>query len=177
MHLAIQLRARIVPALEHRDDGRLELLVRVGRELSIAGVDDDTLVRGNDVAELRNAEHRIRNQPGEHLGVVRQREAALTGDGAASFVERRVEQGTIDPEHDVTEHGEQPSVGVERKPLGLTLPGQDQDGLVVQPKIQHGVHHSGHRAARARSHADEERIRRASELLTGAALQPFDVLS
>ena len=40
--------------------------------------------------------------------------------------------------------------------LGLQVPpGQSLDGLIVEAEIEHGIHHAGHRGARARAHRHE----------------------
>ena len=40
----------------------------------------------------------------------------------------------------------------------IRLLGQRRDGFVVQPDVQHGVHHAGHRFAGARPAGEEQRV-------------------
>ncbi len=48
---------------------------------------------------------------------------------------------------------------------------QSFDRGVVQPEVQHGVHHAGHRGASARSHRDQQWIGRIAKCATGLAAE------
>jgi hypothetical protein len=82
---------------------------------------------------------------------------------------------TLDPEHGLAEHLQQPPVGVPGEPLAAGLLGQALDALVIQPDVEHGVHHPGHRELGAGPDADEQRGGGVTEALAHLLLERREV--
>ncbi len=59
---------------------------------------------------------------------------------------------------DVGVHHDEAAVGVIHETGVVGLLDQARDGLGAETDIEHGVHHAGHRLARARAAADEQRV-------------------
>jgi hypothetical protein len=124
-----------VPTIEHRNDGRFELFVRVGRERSTRLPDDDVLVVLDDLAKLFGVENGIRDQARQRFGVVRYRQTAPSCRAPASLVERRIERTTLYAQHDVAEHRQQAAVGIEGKALRLTALRERKHCVVIEPQV------------------------------------------
>ena len=81
--------------------------------------------------------------------------------------ERLLEFVMRDAEHDGGIHFDEASVAIEGETLVAAFFGQRADGVVVEPEIEHGVHHARHRGASARAHGDEQRPVGIVEGMTG----------
>ena len=103
---------------------------------------DDLLVGIDQVAQ----------QLGRHLGV-RGGAGQLLGG-----IEEGVELLAREFEHDAAVHGDEAAVGVEGEALVPGLLGQALHRAVVEPEVEHRVHHAGHGELGARTHRDQERI-------------------
>ncbi len=93
----------------------------------------------------------------------------VQGDCALLLVlfERLLEFMMRDAEHDGGIHFDEAPVAIEGETLVAAFLGQRADGVVVEPEIEHGVHHAGHRSATARAHGDEQRPLGIVEGMTG----------
>ena len=100
---------------------------------------------------------------GRHVGVEGIAAPILVG------VERLLEMMMLDSEHHVRIHGDEAAIAVIGEPLIARALGKRLDGDVVEPEIEHGVHHAGHRRAGAGAHGDQERILRIAEGAAGKA--------
>ncbi len=152
---AVDLSARRVPRVEDRPDGALELVAGVLRKVRV-----ETLEARHELAQVLAAE----------LDVLR--DAALGLEGG----ELLLEELRVDAADHLSEHLDEPPVGVEREPL---VPGgarEPVDRLVVQAEVEDRVHHPRHRDRRARAHGDEQRVGRVAEALAGCPLEARDCL-
>ena len=75
-------------------------------------------------------------------------------------------------EHDRAEHLNQPAIGVVSEARIVAALGQALDRLVVQAKVEDGVHHAGHRKLCARANTHEQRIVCSAQLLALQCFQP-----
>src|SRR5258705_310591 len=73
-------------------------------------------------------------------------------------LDRILERLAGDAAGDVAEHLHEAAVGVPREALVLGRAGDALDGLVVEPEVEHGVEHAGHRLARAGPDGDQQRV-------------------
>ncbi len=119
----------------------------------------DLLVRGHYVLEALDVQFGV--QPGP---------AAIL-DGLEGVLEVVV----LDAQHHVAEHLHEAAVGVPGEPLVAGQAGEGLEGLIVQPQVQHGVHHAGHGGGRPAADRDQQRIGPVAEGLAGELLQPLDV--
>ena len=97
--------------------------------------------------------------------------------GVLGRVERVLEVLAVDAEHRLAEHLDQAAVGVEREPLVAGLRGQPAHRLVVQPDVQDGLHHPGHRELRARAHRHQQRVVGLAQPLAHRLLERGQVLA
>ena len=79
----------------------------------------------------------------------------------------------VDIEHDLAEHLDQPAVGVEREPFAGERAEPVDRGL-VEPDVEHGVHHAGHGELGAGTHGDEQGIFRIAEAAAGLLFDAGD---
>ena len=86
------------------------------------------------------------------------------------LVERRLEVLVIDAAHHVAVHVDQPAVGVVGEALVAGRVGDADHRFVVQAQVEDRVHHARHRAGRAATDRDQQRILRVAEL---ACRAPF----
>src|SRR5215213_9815872 len=73
--------------------------------------------------------------------------------------------------HDVAVHLNESSIGIEGESRAAARLRESVDGAIVQPEIEDGLHHTGHRYRGAAPHGHEEWCRRITEPLAGSALQ------
>ncbi len=140
---AVVDRAGVVPAPEDGRDGAAELLLGVLGERQPARLaGDDPLRVGDDLAEL----------VGREVGVV----AALGLRLGA--VQDPLEEGGVDAQYDLAEHGHEATVGVVREPRVAGLADQRGDGRVVEAEVEHGIHHAGHRHRDAGADRQQEGV-------------------
>ena len=88
-----------------------------------------------------------------------------------------VEIGFGDLQHDVAEHLEEAAVAVEGEPRVAGSGCERLRRFVIQPQVQDGVHHSGHRKFRAGADTHQQRILPRAELLPGNLFQAGDGLA
>ena len=157
---AVGDRPRPVPAAEDRFDGPAQLLDRVLREGLAGLLLDHRLVPGAQLLESAGRQVGVSGNPGSLLG----------------GFERMLEQGPVDVEHDAAVHRDEPAVRVVGEALVVRRRSQALDALVVEPEVENGVHHPGHRELGAGAHADEERIGGIPEPPAHLLLQSGDLL-
>ena len=90
-------------------------------------------------------------------------------------VKNRIELCLWNLQHNVTEHLDEAAVAVQREPAAARQCGQPLGALIVQPQIQNGVHHAGHRDRSPGADGDQERVLLAAEVLAGNMLQIFEL--
>ena len=95
------------------------------------------------------------------------REALLLDE----VVQRLFEQVAGNVEHDLAEHLHEAAVRVVREPLVVRLLGEALHRVVVQPEVEDGVHHPGHRERRTRAHRHEQRVDGVAEPLVHLLLE------
>jgi hypothetical protein len=123
-------------------------------------LEDQSLVAVDELAEVR----------GGQVGVLL---------GAAPFlqlVQRVGEEAGLDPQHGGAEHLQQPAVGVPGEPVVPRHPCQPFDALVVEPDVEHRLHHPGHRELRTGADGDQQRVVGLAEPLAPLLLQCGEVL-
>ena len=158
---AIQDRAIGVPRVEDGPDGKVHLLARLLRELPARVLVHDRLVRLDQRPQV--------------VGV--QVEVVLRALGLLGGVQRALEELALDVENGLAEHLDQPAVGVEREPLVAGLLRQPQDRLVVEPDVQDGVHHPGHRELPTGAHRHQQRVVDLAQRLAHRLLERGEVLA
>ena len=138
---AVQLGARGVPGTEHRLDRTEQLFAGVLREVCT--------VRGHDllVAQDQSLE-RLRG----NLDV------GLDAGLDHHLVQGVGEQVAVEVQDGLSEHLDQPPVGVPRETFVARLLGQAVHGLVVEPDVQDRLHHPGHRELRPGPHRQQQGI-------------------
>ena len=152
---AVGDRPRPVPGGEDGFDGAAKLVDRVLRErVSCCSLDDG----------LQLLDECLQVGCGQ-LGVRRTR-ALLQG------VERAIELVAGDAQHYAAVHLHKTPVRVEREPLVTGLLGEAHDRPVIEAQVQDGVHHARHRELRSRSHRDQQRVVRVTQLPAHARLEP-----
>ena len=126
-------RARPVPGIEHRIDSHLELLVRIVRKLVPGLLLHNPLVVCDQALQRRSREIGVMNRA--RLGLL--------------LFQNLLEPLALEVHHDRREHRNESPVGVVGKPLVVRLADEPLDGPVVEPQVQHRVHHAGHGGPRA----------------------------
>ncbi len=86
-------------------------------------------------------------------------------------LERLVELGGRDVEHDPAEHGHEAAPGVVAEALVAGQLDQAADGVLVEAQVEDRVHHPRHAEGRPRPHADQQRVLRVAEALARLLLQ------
>ncbi len=156
---AVGDRPGAVPAREHGLDRAAELLDRVLREGLARLRLHDLLVGRAQRLQRRGVEVGIARDPGRPLGVL----------------ERVLEEGAVDAEHDPAVHRDEPAVRVVGEALVTGRRGEALHALVVEPEVEDGVHHPGHRELGAGAHADEQRVGGIAEVAAHLLLQLGDL--
>ncbi|KKL89725.1 hypothetical protein LCGC14_1911810, partial [marine sediment metagenome] len=92
-----------------------------------------------------------------HLGVA-------GGAAARTGLRKRLLEGIgVQMERDLGEHLDEATVGVQGEASVAGLPGEPFYGLIVEAKVEDGVHHAGHGVAGAGADGHEERAVRGAE--------------
>ena len=145
--------ALVHPRAEHRADGAPQLRVRVLRKRLAGLLLDALLVARDDLGPVLGVE----------IGVERVAVAVLM------VVEDFLEMMMADAEHHIGIHGDEAPVAVLREApvAGFFRKCIHRD--IVEAEIEHGVHHAGHRGARAGAHRNQQRILGVAEFLAGDA--------
>ena len=160
VHAAIVDRARVVPAAEHGLDGAHQLFLRVLRELFA----ELFLILGLELfGQLLEV---LSGQLGIELDVA----------GDLHLVDELLEILLAHFHDDVGIHLDEPAVGVVGETGIVGLLGERDDDLVIQAKVQDGIHHAGHRRACAGADGDQQRVVEIAELLAGHLFELFHVL-
>jgi hypothetical protein len=138
---AVDLGAVALPAVEHRGDRAVELLPRIVGEVAAGFLADDRLVAVDERIEI------LLSQLGVEVD-----SAVLLGD-----LERLLEQAVIDAHHYVGVHLNEAAVRVPGEAFVPSLLGEADHRHRVQPEVEHGIHHAGHRHPRARPDRHQQR--------------------
>jgi hypothetical protein len=80
-----------------------------------------------------------------------------------------------DDTHDVAEHVEEATVGVVGEPVA-TLDGQPRGHLVVEPQVEHRVHHTGHGHRGTGADREEEWLLGVAEARAHVLLHPLQAV-
>jgi hypothetical protein len=118
---------------------------------------------------LRRLAQRLQGVGGQ-LGVAADPGALL------GLVELGLEQLAVEVEDDAAVHRDEAPVRVVREPLVAGAGGQALDALVVEPQVEDGVHHAGHRELGARPHTHQQRVGGVAQLAAHRRLEPLDLL-
>ena len=148
---AVGVGALVHPGAEHRADRAPQLRVRILREGLAQLLLHALLVALDELGPV----------VGRQIGVEVIALALLV------MVEQFLEMLMAEAEHDVGIHGDEAPVAVIGEAPVAGFLGQRLHGLVVEAEIEHGVHHAGHRGARARAHRHQERVHFVAESLAG----------
>jgi hypothetical protein len=79
--------------------------------------------------------------------------------------------------HHIAEHHNEAAIGVIHKSRIFGESNHALSGLVVQPQIENGVHHAGHRKLRARTHRDQQRVLRVAESFAHPLLHHLELIA
>jgi hypothetical protein len=120
----------------------------------------DALVLGRELLEVCRVEVGVLL---DSLRLFRRFESVLVG----------LDGGALD---DVTEHLDEPTVCIPGETLVAGDVGESDNGLVVHPEVEDGVHHSRKRRGSAGANGNEERILGVTELLAHQGLETIKVL-
>ncbi len=142
MEAAIGVGARVHPGAEHGADGTPKLRGRLLREGSAGLVVDHVLVAFHHVAPVLRGERGV-------LGDAARLDLGLLDD--------LLEPMVIDPEHDGAVHLDEAAIAVPCEALVAGRLGEALHGTVVEAKVEHRVHHAGHRHAGARPDGNQQR--------------------
>ena len=143
------------PRVEHGLDREAELLLRFLGEGLARPRAHQLLVGLRQLAQV----------VGRHVGIGRDAEARL------ERLQVLVERLAPDAEHDGTEHRDEPSVTVPGEAVVVRAGGEPLDGRIVEPEVQDGLHHAGHRHPGAGANGDEERPPGIAEPQSGIVLE------
>ena len=144
---AIGDRALVHPGREHGADRAPQLIARTLRERLVGRFNHPGLVVDDDRAPVLGVE----------VGIERIALAVLV------LFKDVLEIVDVDLEHDVGIHLDEAAIGIIGETGVARSFRQRLDRLVVEPEVEDGVHHAGHRGARARAHRKQERIGRVAE--------------
>ncbi len=147
-------RTRCIPGREDSTNRKPELVTGILREFPPGTLEDHRLIRLGYRAQLYRAQLRRRNG---------------STHGGVGIIE--VLRGNA--QHGLAEHLDQTSIGVPGESLIGACLGQPGYRHVVEPDIEHRVHHPGHRHRRARAHRDQQRIVRIAKHLANRSLHPI----
>eukprot|EP00760_Papus_ankaliazontas_P016831 PhM_4_TR16884/c0_g1_i1/m.66076 len=128
VHLAVLDGAVVEPALEDGVGGGEELRHGVLGEVLAGLLLVEALVHDDDALECICCE----------VAVLLDAELLLLDR------ERMLKRNTLDAAHNITVHGDETAVAIIDEALVVRGAGEGGDGLVVEAKVQHRVHHTGH---------------------------------
>ena len=163
LHLAVEDGAVIHPRVEDSADGAPELLHRVGGELAPGALLDIVLEEDDEALQL----------VGVHLIV--ETDAALRLYFLNDSLER-IDVFFVDRLHaedHVAVHLYEAAVAVIGKALVARLGSQALDDLIVETKVEDGVHHTRHGGTGTGANADKKRILGIAELQSHELLDVF----
>ena len=156
----VDLRARVVPRLEHAQNGPTQLLACVLRKRSLGLLLEDVLERLDELREV----------------VGRQVDVLLDATLALEVCERLLEAVPVDALHDLAVHLDEAPVGVLCEAAVPRRAAEPLDCRVGEAEVEDRVHHPGHRDRSSRPDGDEQRVLRVAEALARPLLEPADVL-
>jgi len=109
------------------------------------------------------------------LGPILRREFGVESDAEIELgvLQQVLEMMMVDAEHHLSVHLDEAPVAVIGEALVAAALGEAVDGLIVEPEIEHRIHHPRHRRAGARAHRDQQRVRGIAE---GEADAPLELL-
>ncbi len=150
----------VVPGCEYRRDGSPQLVVRVLRE-GLPGV---------ILVDLLEFLHEVLPVLGRELGVV------LDPGLGLLLIDQFLVHVVFNALHHVAVHLDEPPVAVVSKPPVVGLVFQPLDRLVVEPQVEHGIHHPRHAHRGPRPNAQQEGVFGIPEPLSvHQPFQPFNV--
>ena len=143
------------PRVEHRLDGDLELLVRVGREGPAGVLLHDLQEPFADVAQVVGTEHHV----------------LLDADAGLHGLELLVERGIGHAERHLAEQLDETPPRVVAEALVAGVADERGERGLVEAEVEDRVHHARHGHGRAGAHRDQQRVVAAAELLAGLLLE------
>ena len=156
VHPAIIARPAAIPRLEDGLDRQTKLLVGVGREILSGLAADDRLV----------VLDQLREGLGPNVGVFGDAQLLLV------LVELVLKLLGVDAENDLAEELDEAAICVVGEALIAGQLRQGSPRLVVQSKVENGVHHPRHRELRARTDRDEQWALGSPKLLSRHLFDP-----
>ena len=153
--VAVGERAFAVPRLEDGFGGKPQLFEGIVREVVTHVTANDLAELARDLAPIIGPELGV----GLHFGLA----AASGDDGFENLIGNA--------KNHATEHLHQAAIGVEDKPGIIGALDKPLGDSVVEPEIENGVHHSGHRELRARAAGHQQRTFRIAERLACGPLE------
>ena len=160
VHAAVVDRAGVVPGAENGLDGAHQLHLRILREFLAQLVLVFSLELLSQFLEIIGVEFGVELHALLFLHLVDQLLKILLAD----------------LHDDIGIHLDEAAIGVICEAGIVGLLGEGDDDLVVQAKVQNGVHHAGHGSACAGTDGDKQRVVQITELLASHFLEFFDVL-
>ncbi len=156
---AVVAGAPVVPRLEHRPDRRVELLAGILGEGLAPVLPVDVLEDLDQVAQV----------------VGREVDVLLHPAPALHRRQRLLEVLLRDLGHDVAEHLDEAAVGVVGEAGVVGAGGEALHADVVEPEVEDGVHHPGHRELGAAAHRDQQGVLFVAEALADGLLEGLEV--
>ena len=170
--LAIQSGARIVPAAENGLDRKTKLRVGILGEAHLAVGDKRGIllggnVLGEDCLELLDELLHI-------LGG----QISVAFHAANDFfrIDSIFEQVAVEAHDHVGEHLDETTIAIPGKTRIIGMFDQAVDGLVVQTKVEYGVHHARHRHGSTGAHGNEQGIFCITDFLADTTLEVETIL-
>ena len=136
-------------------DRHVQLLARVLRELLAGVLPHRVLERGHQRLQVVDIQVDVAGHTLARLGLVQR-----IGEHLARHLQ-----------HGLAEHLQQPPVGIPGEALVAGFLGKPLHAGVVEPDVQHRLHHSGHRERRTGTDADQQRIMAIAEPAADVVLQ------
>ena len=148
MQAAVDVGARVHPAAKYGADGAPELFVRVHRERRATVRQHHRLVFGHHAAPIVRAQRRVVTDVGVELGAL----------------DDLLEPVMVHIQHDRAVHLDEPAIAVPGKPAVARGFLEPQHRFVVEPKVEHRIHHARHRHACTGADADQQGFVRVAKL-------------
>ena len=155
VQLAVGDRAMVHPGTEHRTDRAPELFLGVLRKRLAGLALDQVLVALRDAVPVLRRELGILGHAGVELCVL----------------DDLLEPMMIDPQHHRAVHLDESTVGVPGEARVVRRLAEAFHGHVVQPQVENGIHHPGHRYPCAGADRDQQRLVLVAELQRLGLLQ------
>ena len=155
-----------MPRVEHRADSHPQLLARILRDVASDALANQRAKFADQLPQIVDVQVGVVLDPARRFFML---DNLLERIGIVLVLRLQLE-------HHVAEHLAESPVRVPREARVAADFLETLHRLVGEPKIQHRVHHSRHRNARARSHRHQQRILRVSEFTPERLLDPRDAL-